>query len=266
MIIVWILLALLGIYLVLTFPRLRRPIGRLKEFDYAHRGLWDESAPENSLPAFRRAVENGFGIELDVHLTRDNHLVVFHDDTLDRMCGVPGKVCDMTLKELRRLRLSGTECTIPTLAEVLKVVNGRVPLIVEIKPDKRLNELCRHAYAVLQRYNHPGMWCMESFHPLAVHWFRKNAPEVIRGQLAYGMKRRDKKMALDSFIASLVFNALSRPDFIAFKAVSDRSLPMLWMRICRPWFVAWTVRSQAEMDEFRKRYHMQIFEGFIPKR
>ena len=261
------LLVFFALWLFLSMPRIpRRPLGRLADFDYAHRGLWNQDKPENSMPAFRHAVENGFGIELDVHLTADDQLVVFHDDTLTRMCGADGRVDDMTLAQLRAFRLDGTAETIPTFEEVLAAVDGRTPLIVEVKHGKRNDTLCRLVYEALTRYGHTDMWCIESFHPMCVSWFRTHAPEVIRGQLAYGLKHREKKMALDPIIASLVFNMLSRPDFVAYKAASDKNLPMLWMRICRPWLVAWTVRSQADMDALKGRYHMQIFEGFLPKR
>lgn len=255
---------LLLLYLFLAAPRLdRRSLGALAGVDYAHRGLWSESVPENSLPAFRLAVENGYGIELDVHLTQDDALVVFHDDNVKRMCGVDRLISDMTLAQVRALRLKDTDCLIPTLDEVLETVDGKVPLIVEIKPDARLSELCAAACARLRAY--AGPYCVESFHPMAVRWFRINAPEVIRGQLAYGCS--DKRHSLmDIAISSLIGNVLGRPDFIAYEAATDRNLPMAYMRLCRPYLVAWTVRSQETMDQLRSRYDLQIFEGILPNR
>lgn len=261
------LLALCALWLFLSAPRMpRRSLGRLGGFDYAHRGLWNDEKPENSMAAFRHAVENGFGIELDVHVTADHQLVVFHDNTLNRVCGTDGRVDDMTLADLRRCRLSGTDEQIPTFEEVLAAVDGRVPLIVELKHGKRNEELCRLAYETLTRYGHADMWCIESFHPLCVSWFRKHAPEVIRGQLAYGLRTVKKRKALDVIVSTLMFNVLSRPDFVAYRADDEPSIPMRWMRLCRPSFAAWTVRSQDRMDALRSKYHMQIFEGFVPKR
>ena len=254
-------------YLFLVGPHLpRRDMGPFLGHDYAHRGLWDASCPENSLSAFRRAAEGGFGIETDVRMTRDGKLVLFHDANLARMCGIDRQVSDCTLRELRQYRLAGTGEPIPTLNELLEAVDGRVPLILEIKPDRRVKELCAKVQARMQLY--AGAWCMESFHPLAVRWFRKNAPQVIRGQLAYGLRGGEAhpRTALSLGLAALLPNAVGRPDFIAHEAQSDGTPAMALMRRLRPWLVAWTVRTQEDMDSLRARYDLQIFEGFVPKR
>lgn len=263
----WLVIILFALYLFLIFPNLpKRDIKHLQGYDYAHRGLWNDVLPENSMAAFRNAVAHGFGMEMDVHLTRDDQLVIFHDDSLKRMCGVDKAICDCTLAELRQYRLKGTDEGIPTFDEFLNMVDGRVPLIIEIKPDKRINELCQQVHARLQSYQ--GPYCIESFHPLAVQWFRKHAPEVIRGQLAnglYGVPAK-KRTWLGRGLASLIQNVLDRPDFVAYDHSTDRNLPMILMRILKPHLVAWTVRSQHDMDVLRHRYDLQIFEGFLPKR
>jgi len=269
--ILWILLALLLLYVLAILPRLpRRDIGELKSWDYAHRGLWNAQRPENSLSAFQAAVEGGFGIELDVHLTADGQLVVHHDDSLKRMCGLDQKVAQTTLKEIRSLRLLDTDELVPTFDEVLEAVAGRVPLMVEIKVEKGNHApLCAAVYERMQRYH--GLWCMESFQPQAVQWFRTNAPEVIRGQLAFnhvGQGKGWQGKLLNIGIASLLQNLLSRPDFVSYEAKSEKwySLPMRVMRLARPWLSAWTVRSQKDMDALRKKYDIQIFEGFVPRK
>jgi len=269
MAIVWILLALLLIYTLLILPRLpRRDLGKLLGWDYAHRGLWNDKLPENSLSAFRAAVENGFGIELDVHLTADGHLIVHHDDSLKRMCGPDKQIAQTPLAEIRACRLLDTDEVVPTFDEVLEVVGGKVPLIVEVKVEKGNHApLCKAVYERMQRYD--GLWCMESFQPRAVEWFRRNAPEVIRGQLAFSRIRKGKGRKgklLNLGIASLLQNVIARPDFVSFEASSERwyTLSMLIMRLVRPWLAAWTVRSQEDMDKLRKKYDIQIFEGFVP--
>lgn len=267
MLFLYIILALWLLWLLLILPPPhRRSLGCLADFHYAHRGLWNEDRPENSLPAFHAAVEHGFGMELDVHITKDDHLVVFHDDTLTRICGDDRRVEDLTLAELRQLRLNSSDCLIPTLDEVLAIVQGQTPLLIEIKPDKRLPELCSLLCTAMQAYGHPDMWMIESFHPIAVKWFRQNAPSVIRGQLAYGLRTRKKKKPLDFVVASLLSIAVSRPDFVAYCADDEPSLPMRWLRLFRPTLVAWTVHSQQQFDTLSSRYCLQIFEGFIPKR
>lgn len=269
--ILWILLALLVVYVLAILPRLpRRDLGRLLGWDYAHRGLWNDKLPENSLSAFRAAVEKGFGIELDVHLTADGQLIVHHDDSLKRMCGPDKKITQTTLAQIRALRLLGTDEVVPTFDEVLEVVGGKVPLIVEVKVEKGNHApLCQAVYERMQRYD--GPWCMESFQPQAVEWFRRNAPEIIRGQLAFSRIGKGKGWQgklLNLGIASLIQNVIARPDFVSFEASSERwsTLSMQVMRLVRPWLAAWTVRSQKEMDKLRGLYDMQIFEGFVPEK
>lgn len=150
----------------------------------AHRGLHsrDKSVPENSLEAFRLAAEAGYGIELDVQLSKDGQVVVFHDDTLDRVCGVCARVDELTLAELKALRLCGTEQTIPLFTEVLDVIRGRGPIICELKDGKRNRELCEKTYDIISAYR--GEICVESFNPMIVAWFRFHAKDLLRGQLA----------------------------------------------------------------------------------
>ena len=138
----------------------------------AHRGLHarDKSIPENSLEAFSLAADMGYGIELDVQLSKDGYVVVFHDDTLDRVCGVHGRVEEYNYSELKKMRLCGTECSIPLFSDVLRLINGRRPIICELKNGKRNRELCRKTYDLISAYR--GEICIESFNPLIVGWFR----------------------------------------------------------------------------------------------
>jgi glycerophosphoryl diester phosphodiesterase len=126
-----VLLLAAAIYLYMIKPARRVDMTQYGK-KFAHRGLWDQASPENSLAAFQKAVDAGYGIEFDIHKTSDGHVVVFHDDTLTRMCGVDGKIEQMTLAQLRELRLKGTDQQIPTLEELLCLVDGRVPLLVEL--------------------------------------------------------------------------------------------------------------------------------------
>lgn len=228
---------------------------------FAHRGLWDASAPENSLAALRCAADAGFGIELDVRLTRDGTLVIMHDASLLRMCGVNRTVEESTLAELQGLRLAGTDEGIPTLREALGVIDGRVPVILEIKKCRHVERVCAAVQALLAEA--PGAYAVESFHPLAVRWFRLHAPDIPRGQLSFGGKgRRWRRLKL---LASLTGCLISRPDFIACEAgvLSPAALSLLRRR-CG--LALWTIRSQDEMDANAALCCAQIFEGFVPKR
>ena len=270
----YVILALLlfvAAYAWLIHPNLpRRDISCLQGVDYAHRGLWNTNEPgsgnrpENSLAGFRVAVEKGYGIELDVHLTADGHLVVHHDDSLKRLTGVDIVIAKSTLEEIRACRLPNGE-PVPTFDEMLAVVDGRVPLVVEVKVEGNADALSKAVYERMKRYD--GPWCMESFDPWAVCWFRKNAPEIIRGQLAFNNAGKGKTWKLwwrNIGIASMIQNFWGRPDFMALEAKSEKKwcLPTLLLRTMKPWFVAWTVRSQQDMDALRDRYDLQIFEKF----
>ncbi len=266
MIIFLILIALCVLYLFLIAPRVpRRPLNGLEGL-YAHRGLWNEERPENSLPAFRAAVDAGFGIETDVHITKDNQLVVFHDDSLQRMCGDGRNLPDCTLAELRQLRLAGSAEKIPTFDEFLETVNGKVPLVIEIKTDRRITLLCEQVNERLSRY--AGSYCIESFDPRAVRWYKKHRPDIIRGQLTFGLVKPSKmpKTLLLRLLASQIGNALGRPDFMACEHETDHSVPLRLVRLFRPHLAAWTVRSREDMDRLKGRYEIQIFEKFVPER
>ena len=208
--------------------------------NYAHRGLHriDKSTPENSVPAFEHAHRIGYGVELDVHITADGGLVVFHDDDTERMCGVPGRVEDMTLAELKALRLAGTDYAIPTLAEALEACGGS-PLIVELKRGGRNKELCRKVYEAMRGY--PGPWCVESFDPKMVFWFRLHAPEVVRGQLStrYASLRKSCSPVSAFILSRCLTNVLARPHFIAYE-IGRRPLTVKLAAALGAMRVAWT--------------------------
>ena len=264
-----IVLILLFLYLFLIAPRLfgKPDVMPLLDVHYAHRGLHDNasSAPENSLPAFQKAVDAGYGIELDVQLTRDRIPVVFHDETLERVCGVKGKVRDYTLEELSHFSLYASGEHIPTFENVLKLVDGKVPLIVEIKIHEHASAVCAAADELLARYT--GTYCIESFHPFAVRWYKKNRPNVIRGQLSSSFNKPGRREPFTEMLVHyLLTNVLCRPDFIAYDHTHKYNLSRLVCRaVFRPLCVAWTIRTQEELDLSANDFSLFIFEGFEPK-
>lgn len=265
LIIVVAALCLLSLWMIC--PRLKKPDwSSLSGFKYAHRGLHqaDQSVPENSLAAFRRAVEHGYGIELDVQLTADGQVVVFHDATLKRVCGVDRRLSELTFEQLQEIPLAETDEQIPLFSEVLKTVDGRTPLIVEIKHYHEQKQLCQKTTELLDHYN--GSYCIESFHPLIVQWFKKNRPQIIRGQLSENYNKTKSLSPAAGFLAgNLLSNFLARPDFIAYR-FADRN--RLAIHICCDWFKAkrvyWTLHSQQELDAAAAENALGIFEHFIP--
>ncbi|HIS97224.1 MAG TPA: glycerophosphodiester phosphodiesterase [Candidatus Scatomorpha pullistercoris] len=238
--------ALAGIcaYMVAPGRRDREQRAPFMGRNYAHRGLHriDKSVPENSIPAFEAAARIGYGVELDVHLTQDGEVVVFHDDDLVRLCGAEGKVEDKTLSELRQYKLCGTQYGIPTLKEVLEAINGRCPMIVELKKGGKRRELCRKTYDLLKGYD--GRWCVESFDPRIVFWFRIHAPQALRGQLSTRMSELRKSTGpVQAFILSRLFlNFLTRPHFIAYE-IGRKPLTVKLCELMGAMKVAWTSRE-----------------------
>lgn len=255
--------ALLPYWLIAPGRASKEQRAQFTGWNYAHRGLHseDKSIPENSLAAFRLAAENGYGIELDVHLSADGKVFVFHDDTLDRVCGVSGNVEEKTYEELSALRLCGTEEKIPLFSEVLAAIDGCGPLIVEIKAGKHNEELCRKTYELLKSYK--GVYCIESFHPAVVRWFMKNAPEVFRGQLATTPERYGKN--LNRFLAFALGNSLSnfscRPQFIAYDVV-ERPAPVKAAMRMGAVNIGWTSHDKS-CEEGRDGV---IFEFYRPEK
>ena len=289
-----IVILLLIIYLFLIAPNFERREKMLpfSEVYIAHRGLFyngevqsssannevnnykvddkqgnpeEDIIPENSLPAFERAVAVGYGIELDTQTTSDGRVVVFHDESLLRMCGVDKKLHDCTYDELIKYSLLGTDYKIPLFEDVLKVIGGKVPLIVEVKSEGNYRRTTRLTAEYLDAYR--GAYCVESFHPLVLNWFKKNRPDVLRGQLSTNFfKSTLKRSWYENFIlTNLMLNFLSRPDFIAY---SYRFRYQPSFLICRNLFrvvcAAWTVRSEEVLRKVEKIFDVIIFDSFLP--
>ena len=263
-----ILTAVIILYLLAIMPRMTHKPDKTPFCGvmYAHRGLHDNrgDAPENSMKAFERAVENNFGIELDVQLSKDNVPVIFHDFTLERVCGTKGKVRDYSYEELREFSLYGTEEKIPRMEDFLKMVNGRVPLIVELKVEWTDVSVCPAADRLLQDYK--GTYCIESFNPLALIWYRRNRNSVMRGQLSDAFLQVEGPRGLLYFVLEhMLLNCITKPDFISY---NHKYYWTLSRQICKKLYrnlaVAWTIRSQKELDARRKDFDLFIFDSFIP--
>lgn len=269
-VVVCLIFILTFLYLLMIMPRMtgRPDAAPFRNWLYAHRGLHDNAsdAPENSMRAFQKAVDAGFGIEMDVQMTKDGVPVVFHDYTLARICGAEGKVCQYTYEELQQLSLCGSDQKIPRFEDVLKLVDGRVPLIVELKIEAADTCVCPAADKLLSEYK--GMYCIESFNPLGVLWYRRNRKKVVRGQLADAFhKEGEYKGPLYFLLQNLMFNWLCKPDFIAYNHKYPGMLSRsLCRRLYRSTAAAWTVKSQAELEEAEKHFDIYIFDSFLPEK
>lgn len=241
----------------------------LSAFRYAHRGLHDKpTIPENSMAAFRRALDNFYGAELDVHLMADGNLAVIHDSSLLRTAGVDVAIEDLTVEDLKRYRLEGTNEHIPLLGEVLSLYEGRAPLIVELKAEGG-NHAALTAAAVAELDKYKVLYCIESFDPRCLLWLRQNRDEIVRGQLSEQFLRHGDNgghgRATLWMVANLLTNFLARPDFIAYR-FSDRS--NLAVKLCRKLYkvkeFSWTITSPQEMKAAEAAGCGVIFEQFDP--
>ncbi len=262
-----VLLALLVLYAFMTFPGKRRPISpELLGAQYAHRGLHDAEHAENSLSAFALAVKNGYGIELDVRLSKDGVLVVFHDDTLERMVGLPGRVIDYTAKELSEMHLADTEEGIPTFEEVLALVDGRVPLLVEIKESASDSSVSLATAEMLKGYSGPLL--IESFNPLSLSRIKEALPQIPRGLLCdHYTKKPEFRKPTYYLLQWFLLNFKAKPDFYAYNYLCRTYLPFRLLRMLhkRPTF-AWTVRTALDKEICKESgFTSIIFEDFIPK-
>lgn len=260
------IVAILCLLLILAIlPRRRRATAPFNHTLYAHRGLHnnESDAPENSLAAFENASKAGYGVELDVQFTADKQIVVFHDNDLKRMCGIDKRVDELTYAEIRELRLLNSDQHIPLLSEVLAVLDGAT-LLCEFKTQRSYTDttLCEATLPLLNSYK--GAVCIESFNPFMVRWFRKHAPQYIRGILSKKFEKGEVASLLRFPLASLFTNWLCRPDFIAYQHTDYKQPFFRLCRAFRPMTVAWTIKSQADAEAAQKHFDTIIFEGYSP--
>ncbi len=227
----------------------------------AHRGLHGDGVPENSVAAFRAAIEAGFPIETDVRLSADDRLVVFHDDDLLRMTGDERSVGECTVSQLKHLRLEGADEQIPLLSELLRLVAGRVPLLIEIKNMDGVKPKKIAAALAKALENYRGEFAVQSFQPFYVKAFKKLRRDVPCGVLGTAEAGAAKGMKAFT-IRTLCFNFSVRPDFVSYRKEDFEQRSVRRFKKIR---LAWVVRSPKEAEDMRKRADNVIFEGFLPE-
>lgn len=260
------IIAFIAIYFYLVLPSLKKhPDAKLfKNLYVAHRGLHDikSGIPENSIASYKKAVEYNFSIEIDIRLTKDGQVVVFHDDNLRRICGIESKIENMTLDEVKKLTLFDTKEKIPTLNEVLNVIDGKVVLVIEFKCITNYKKLCVAANKVLKNYS--GKYIVQSFNPFAMRWYKKKRRDILRGQLATNFLKEPENNIIKTLVGWLLFNFLSRPHFISYGIEYTNSFQR---RLCIKFGaipVGWTFKSNLDLEKYKNKYNIYIFEEFIP--
>ena len=263
LVIVLVLCILLG-FLVAPAMTNKKDLSSYSGVQFAHRGYFDNesNAPENSLSAFEKAIEKGFGIELDVQLSSDGVAMVFHDADLERVCGVKGKIWEYTAEELGKMKLLGSDQTIPTLQEAMDLIGGRTPVLVEYKMDRVDTNVCVQGNEILQKYE--GDYIVQAFDPRALMWYKKNAPEVARGQLCreYWKAEEYQGKALYLVLTYMVSNVATRPDFISYQFCDANNIALKFCRLMGAETACWTLRSEEDYNSVKGQFDMYIFDSF----
>ncbi|WP_461811913.1 glycerophosphodiester phosphodiesterase family protein [Faecalimonas sp.] len=261
--ILFLTILLLFLYSIAPRFRYRKTVLSFSKYAFAHRGYWDMemNIPENSLPSFQLAVEHGFGIELDLHLTKDGKIVVFHDDFLTRMCGVDFSVENTTYDVLSQYQLAGTSEKIPLFSEVLALVKGKVPLLIELKLPSSNTALCSLVQKELEHYH--GSYLIQSFNSLGLLWFRKYAPHILRGQLSANLTKTEPTIPFIACFAVkyLLSNVVTRPDFISYKLKDEKNISLILHKyLLNTPIAVWTLHTETEISYAKAKYSIPIFE------
>lgn len=227
----------------------------------AHRGLHNEIFPENSLGAIENAIKESTPIEIDVQEIADGTLVIFHDKSLQRMTGQDGYVMNLTAEDLPSHKLLGTEFSIPTLEEVLALVNGQIPILFELKNDGKVGSLEKKFLEVIQNYQ--GEFAIQSFNPMTLEWYKNHAPNIIRGQISSFFKKEKMSGFKKYFLKKMAFHKICKPHFIAY---NFHDLPNRWVNKHKDLpLLAWTIKSQEEYNKILPYCDNILFEGFEPR-
>ena len=269
MIVLYILIALVALsalYVFLLRPRTehKTSVEPLK-VDYAHRGLHGDFAVENTMQAFYAAEREGYGIELDVRLSSDNKVVVFHDDTLQRLCDRTERVDSKTASELSWVDIKGTYEKIPLFEDVLATIDPTTPLCIELKGND--TRLCVELAKLMDKEDR--YYSVKSFNPMLISWYRKNRPRVVRGVLVSNfLAKGHKGNIFTRFIATtMILNCIAQPDYVSYDCRHPKLLPLM---ICKKLYnvltFTWTVNTPELYGEAKARGDVPVFEGFEPTR
>ena len=238
----------------------------IKESLIAHRGLHskDKTVPENSISAIKKAIDKGYGIEIDINVLGDGNVVVFHDNNLKRLCGIDKYLKDLNYNDIKEMKLLNSEEKIPLLKEVLELVNGQVPLLIELKPkgDNRL--LFKSFIKTIRDYK--GIYAIHSFSPQIVYWFKKYHPEIIRGQITEYFKDDLKISKFRKYLMkSMAFNFITKPDIINYGIYDLPNKYCDKLHKKGMVIIAYAAQNQKDFDMVKTHYDNSVFEYFIPK-
>ncbi len=224
----------------------------------SHRGIHDNTKTyENTIEAFQKALKKKYIIELDIHLTKDNQIIVFHDYNTKRITGKNQIIEKTTYKELNNQNI----IHIPTLEEVLKIVDGKVPLLIEVKQESKVGPLERMLMEILKKYK--GQYAIQSFNALTIYWFKKNYPNILRGQLSYSLKGKKANIIKKIFFKNMLLNIITKPNFISYKynELSEKKINKYKKKGIIT--LAWTISNKEDYLKYKNLYDNLICEKII---
>ena len=227
----------------------------LKSNIIAHRGAFNnKDIPENSIKAFEKAIEKNYIIELDVHILKDNTIVVYHDDNVKRLTGVDKSIIDFNYSQLKELSLLNTKYKIPRLIDVLELVNSKVPIIIEIKFDRKTGVLEKELVKILDNYK--GKFAVKSFNIFSVKWFKKNRPNYVRGFLI----NYNYHILKEVFISNMFLLGVSKPDFLSvnYKFYNKKKITKLRDKLI---LLAWTIKNKETYELVKNSFDNLICEN-----
>lgn len=214
----------------------------------AHRGLHNKEIPENSMKAFKKAIDNNYTIELDVHLLKDGNVVVFHDDNLRRLTGINKKINDTTYIEIKQLKILNTNECIPLLSDVLNMVDGRVPLLIELKTDTKVGLLEDKLLSILKNYK--GKYAFQSFNPLSLIYLKKKCNNIPRGILVSDYSKNKINLLKKYILKKMLLNFIVKPDFLSvnYNYLNNRRIQKYKNKKL---ILTWTIRNINDFDKYK---------------
>lgn len=235
----------------------------LKTWKIAHRGLHDinKGIPENSIKAFSNAISKNVAIELDITVLKDGTIVCFHDKNIFRMTNINEYVYNLNYDDLSKITLINSSEKIPRFVDVLNFVDGRVPLLVEIKAHKNYKRVLPLIGEMISNYQ--GDIAIFSFSPMIVFWFKNNYPNVIRGQITSFFDENPKMpKLLKGIMRKMLFNKITKPDFISYNSIN---LPNQYADEAKKaglTVISYTAFNKDEYLRIKNLYDNIVFEGF----
>lgn len=221
----------------------------------SHRGIHDnKNIYENTLESFKLAIKKGYIIELDIRITKDKQIVVFHDNNTKRITKQEKIVEESTYQELNNQNI----IHIPLLSEVLDLVDGKVPLLIELKQTNKVGELESLFMKIMKKYK--GKYAIQSFNPNVLYWFKRNYPKVLRGQLSYKYNKQKISTIKKVILSNMLLNIFTKPNFISYKYNELSVTKINKYKKKNIHLIGWTITNEIEFNHYKQYYDNLICE------